>query len=485
MPSREERAFKMRSNEEQQDRGRQYDRFEDRNVALSPPQHPSRMASCFLILFGAFEAVLTSGVVFGWAALQLMLQNEGIYASECKTTKAPCMEQAVKLEMMYTVATSAFCFCVWPTGLVLDRFGPRVCCMMGATFFGAGCAMFAVSSNTFDLFMPGYCLIAIGGLPVVLSMMHLSNLIPELAGTVITIMNVMIDVSSLDFQVFNVLVSFGFTRQTLFLAYLAVPLLIFITAPFMWPMQKYEPRPTDQENLGSRDLDPFANDHREEEQVRASWLQHAPYSTQLRSPQFLSCVAFTALQLLHVNFYIGTVDDQVEKVAMAQGGISPIEIKGMCAAFAWILPLGGLIMTFPVGQTLDNKPLWFSVMLLSVAGAVHSGLTLVPSANLQYGGFLVFAYFRAALFGTMATTVAFTFGHSNFGKLWGMLYFIAGMLNFCIGPLAYLSNQWMSFDPINYATLGVSVFLLVYPWWLWREEKKAARRELDIFVFQA
>jgi hypothetical protein len=43
--------------------------------------------------------------------------------------------------------------------------------------------------------------IAIGGLPVVLAMMHLSNLMPELAGTVITIMNVMIDVSALNFQV--------------------------------------------------------------------------------------------------------------------------------------------------------------------------------------------------------------------------------------------------------------------------------------------
>lgn len=42
-----------------------------------------------------------------------------------------------------------------------------------------------------------------------------------------------------------------------------------------------------------------------------------------------------------------------------------------------------------------------------------------------------------------------------------------------------------SFDAINFATLGYGAALLAYPWWLWREEKKAARRELDIFVFQA
>ena len=49
--------------------------------------------------------------------LQIMLQEEGVYAYKCQI-KFPCEEQAVQLQMMYTLATSAFCFCVWPTGLV-------------------------------------------------------------------------------------------------------------------------------------------------------------------------------------------------------------------------------------------------------------------------------------------------------------------------------------------------------------------------------
>lgn len=74
--------------------------------------------------------------IFGWAPLQLMLEEEGIYADECKDGIVPCPEQGIKLQRIYTVASCAFCFCVWPTGLVLDRCGPRVCCMMGALFFG-------------------------------------------------------------------------------------------------------------------------------------------------------------------------------------------------------------------------------------------------------------------------------------------------------------------------------------------------------------
>lgn len=56
-----------------------------------------------------------------------------------------------------------------------------------------------------------------------------------------TIFNVMIDVSSLDLQLFRVVVNAGIcTRQQAFTYYLAVPIAIFATAPFLWPNRKYE-----------------------------------------------------------------------------------------------------------------------------------------------------------------------------------------------------------------------------------------------------
>ena len=201
---------------------------------------PGKCMSAMLIFIAAIECLLTSGVIFGWAPLQMILQEEGIYGEVC-ANGPPCQEQAAKLQMIYTIATSAFCFCVWPTGLVLDKYGPRVCCMMGAFFFGIGCGLMAMSDKTQDLFLPGFVFMGIGGLPVVLAMMHLSELIPALAGTIMTIFNVMIDVSSLDLQLFRVAVSGGLcTRQDAFYYYLIVPITIFVTAPMLWPNQKYE-----------------------------------------------------------------------------------------------------------------------------------------------------------------------------------------------------------------------------------------------------
>jgi len=65
----------------------------------------------------------------------------------------------------------------------------------------------------------------------------------------------------------------------------------------------------------------------------------------------------------------------------------------------------------PKPQPSNPKP------YTSLAGAVHSGLTLVPIANVQYGGFLVFAYFRAALFGiTLSLSLLLSLYYSHYAR---------------------------------------------------------------------
>jgi hypothetical protein len=71
-----------------------------RNAAWSlreaPPAQnlPGRGVSVALVAVAALQSVLTSGIVFGWAPLQLMLQAEGVYGDACRDGP-PCQEQAV------------------------------------------------------------------------------------------------------------------------------------------------------------------------------------------------------------------------------------------------------------------------------------------------------------------------------------------------------------------------------------------------------
>jgi hypothetical protein len=162
--------------------------------------------------------------------------------------------------------------------------------------------------------------------------------------------------------------------------------------------------------------------------------------------------------------------------AAAGGGAAQEEY--LCAAFSWILPLGGFVMTWPVGAILDKMPLSAGMFMLSLAAVLHSVFAMAAppfdSPTLQLAGFVVFAYYRAALFGTMATTVALSFGHGNFGKLWGLLYAVAGCFNFGIAPIAMLAKTIGSYFLINCTSLVVSVVLMGYSAWLRGQEHCAA-----------
>ena len=361
--------------------------------------------------------------------------------------------------------------------------------MMGALLFGAGCFIFAISTSAMDFFMLGYILMAVGGLPIVLSMMHLANLLPAYSGTIITILNVMIDVSSLNLKVMKLVTDHTpFTRKDAFSMYVAAPAAILITAPCLWPRDRYEER-------GATTAS----------QVAAPSLKTSSFWKQVRSTEFLMCAFFTAFHLLHINLYIGTVDDQLRMMWFTNSS-SPFDenlrtlhlsgyakalhygeslqpsqnlVQSLCSLFAWILPLGGLVMTLPVGYTLDNFPLWVSIALLSAAAILHSVCTLIARTEIQIVGFLLFAYYRAALFGTMATTVAFTFGYDNFGKLWGTLYAISGLFNFSIEPLAVLAQKQETFYWINLCIAVVSgILFLTYPPWLrWKSKDKSQVEE--------
>jgi len=467
---------------------------------------PSESASIWLVIVAALETVLTSGVVFGWAPLQLMLEEEGVYSELC-VNGAPCKEQAERLSMIYTMATSAFCFCVWPTGLVLDRVGPQACCILGAVLFGVGTVLFGASSSAaggLDLFLPGYIGMAVGGLPIMLSMMHLSNLLPLYAGTIITVLQVMIDVSALDFKVFAELVAnAGATRKQLFLGYTGVPILILLSAPLLWPKTKYPPRPSHLRQAEGNAVEGGGGTSVGGRLVGKS------YKEQLLSWEFGLCVAFTAVHLLHINFYLCSVDDQIRFLdftnssspftlshttssvhAVSPTGLTPFQlfaaspsrnkalVSGLESLFAWILPLGGLAFALPVGYTLDNCPVWKAVLLLSLASLLHSALAVYPDPIAQVVNFVAFAYYRAACFGTMAAVVVFSCGHDNFGMLWGVLYAVSGLLNLTIAPLVYLSTTVNeSYLPTNEAMGSVCAALFAYPLWLWLQDNNQAAQD--------
>lgn len=86
-------------------------------------------AVCFLAAF------VSTGPIFGWPALQLMLYNEGIYADACgeRAENLQCPERAVKMNVVFSSGffTSFAGRIVW--GLLLDYRGPRFTSTLAAS----------------------------------------------------------------------------------------------------------------------------------------------------------------------------------------------------------------------------------------------------------------------------------------------------------------------------------------------------------------
>jgi MFS family permease len=225
---------------------------------------PSKVKRMILILSAVFFSLTLSGVVFGWPAVVIMMQEQNVYNYKCSANETiPCQEQVDQFNLIFTIASTGFAISVLPMGAILDRFGPKISSLIGSALVLGGSLMFAFSDPpNIDMFIPGYLLIAMGGPPVVFSFMHISNLFPENKGTIITMLNVALDASSLIFVILGALydgipalrsykVCFGFAcwfclffsfqNQAVFLLYSVFPLLSFVVSLFLWPSSPFEP----------------------------------------------------------------------------------------------------------------------------------------------------------------------------------------------------------------------------------------------------
>ncbi len=81
-----------------------------------------------LLLVGSclLNSLCFSGIVFGWAPLQVMLSDEGQYADACTGGgSSACPERAEKFESIFATAAFLVNGISLPSGYFLDRFGGR------------------------------------------------------------------------------------------------------------------------------------------------------------------------------------------------------------------------------------------------------------------------------------------------------------------------------------------------------------------------
>src|SRR2546421_7441722 len=145
---------------------------------------------------------------------------------------------------MFTIAAVSTNVAALPVGTILDRYGPRVCGILGSIFLAIGAVLFSVAARfPFDGYILGYLFLALGGPFVYVSSFQLSNCFPAHSGLILALLTGAFDSSSALFLVFRLLYkATGGKTDThkLFTIYLVVPVFILVVQIFVMPAESYK-----------------------------------------------------------------------------------------------------------------------------------------------------------------------------------------------------------------------------------------------------
>lgn len=467
--------------------------------------------------------LLAAGVVFGYAAIKPVLIDEDVFKESCteeeleKGTK-PCYQQEIRLNLMFTIAAVSTNVAALPIGTILDRYGPRVCGIIGSVLLLIGTLLFAFAFQLpGDAFTPGYFFLALGGPFIFISSFQLSNTFPQNSGLILALLTGAFDSSSALFLLFRVLFEATNGRldtQRLFLIYAIVPILIFIVQMFVMPKESYKsvsdivkeaedemdiPTPPE---VSAPEQDMFRERRasisseiqsllevstnakrakREDKKNKMSgvWGVLHGYSAieQMKTPWFVLITLFTVVQMTRINYFVATIRSQ-EQYLLG----SDKKAKLVNDIFDVALPLGGVLSIPFIGTILDRTPTPFALGVLVVVATLIGVLGCLPYVWAAIANVVLFVFYRPFYYTAVSDYSAKVFGFVTFGKVYGLIICLAGVLNFVQSPLDAATHLVFHNNPIpiNLVLLGAAIVvgtaLVGYVVW---KSRNIAREKLE------
>lgn len=452
--------------------------------------------------------LFSAGVVFGYAALKPVLKKEGAYESICHGGDT-CME--IHLNLMFTVAAVATNVAALPVGAILDHYGPRVCGVLGCVFLAIGALSMSFARNLpFDAFLVGYLFLALGGPFTYISSFQLSNAFPRHSGLILALLTGAFDASSALFLVYRIIyekTGGTFGHHKFFLVYLVVPVVILGFQLTLLPRRSYKtvgeiieviegpvyddiPVVPDagnaddqvdeqtallreeqrerrvsivhniEELLGSSEADKDKQVQREEARNEKSGVWGVMHNRtaweQICSPWFVLVCLFTVVQMTRINYFVATIRPQYE--ALLGSKQKAIEINNF---FDLALPLGGIISIPFIGVILDHTSTVAVLTTLVTVATAIGVLGVLPYAWAAYANVVLFVLYRPFYYTAVSDYSAKVFGFRTFGKVYGTIICLAGLLNFSQSGLDFLFHQTFRGDPVPVDLLLLALGLVI------------------------
>ncbi|KAI0017776.1 putative amino acid transporter [Xylariomycetidae sp. FL0641] len=486
----------------------------------------STLKRIFQVTFGTILCCLAAGIVFGFASLKPILIAEGVYGDLCRSAdklhgaskddEIPCREQDMRLNLFFVSASITANASSLLAGYALDRYGRRACYTASAFFLAVGCILlgYAFAIPEFDGYVAGNILLALGGTFIFVPSFQLANAFPKYSGVIVAIITGAFDGSAAVFLFYRLVweaTGGEFAPNQFFFAYLVVPLILIIGEYTLMPRDAYSTTPElenkiEKEQDATRDVhssdDEIESDnelrrvrsaraerrqnkldqieeivgdadlreeraHKEEErQVTAGvWgvLHGMPAHQQMMTAWFILILLLTILQMLRMNYFIATVRSQYRFLLDSEDAAEKIN-----DFFDIALPVGGVLATPFIGMILDNLSVASVLAFLSVYIAVIGVLNCLPYVWAGYATVVAFVFFRPLYYSTISDYATKVFGFATFGRVYGTITCLSGLVNFSQAGLDALTHGPLNGDPtpINIAMAvggtGISIALTVY-----------------------
>lgn len=233
------------------------------------------LRAILLALFACLQNATIGGLIYGWTAIDRSMLTDS-------------SENGAGLSPAETTSIFAYSTCVGMVatlvlGVILDRFGPRMCSAIAHVSIAIGCQLFAMS-ETYSMFCLATSLMAFGGPGIQISIVHLANLFPNNQFLVLSVLNGTISLSFMVFAIFDwVWLTYApIDFRTLFSGFTLIVIVSMIGSLLFWPDSPFELR-NDQKKERHHHLQRTAEDDFIEATTAHSHLIEQPLHSYLRN----------------------------------------------------------------------------------------------------------------------------------------------------------------------------------------------------------
>lgn len=432
----------------------------------------------------------------------------------------PCTEQDLSLNFLFTVACMVTNISALPVGSLLDSYGPKVTGIVGSiTLFIATLLLQNASRLTYiDGYLAGYTLLALSGPFVFIPCFQLANSFPKNSGLVLALLTGAFDSSSAVFLVYRLIytkvsqISLGLFFQY----YTVVPIFIFLCQIFIMPLTSYKTigtlakiagtgidetgKPINKDLLLPHDNDNAVDFPQQQPTItettqllmsssrrRSSVMSRmSTQSTksiyeqdadtklyestggvfgvlhdlsivdQVQSPWFLLMALFTTIQMLRINYFVGTIKSQELYLYGDEATATSIN-----QFFDLALPIGGLLSIPFIGLILDNFTTLTTLIILTGVSLAIGVLGLVSWIPATYLGIILLVIYRPFYYTAVSDYCSKVFGYDNFGTIYGTIISFSGICNILQQFMDKATHEYFGMNPGPVNSILVALTLVL------------------------